>query len=290
MSNLAPALYEADKYYVTSSIQENNYINNILNICKEENIKGVLSLIDPELKLLAEHKHLFDAKNIILLQSTLDIIDTSFNKYNFYKTVIKKGYKSQKSYINLDDVKKDLNQSNLHFPLFVKPNLGSASLNISKVGDEKTLNSLFKNHDDLIVQEFIDGNEYGVDVYIDLISKEVISIFIKQKIKMRAGETDKSIAIKDQKLMDLISEFVEDIGYIGQVDIDVFHRNGEYYISEVNPRFGGGYPHAYEAGCNFPKYILNNLNGISNKPEIGNYEEGTIMMKYNELKFMRKEV
>lgn len=290
MSILAPALYDADSYYITSSIQDRNYINNILKICKQENVKGILSLIDPELKLLAENKHLFDAENITLFQSPLDLINISFDKYKFYKTLINKNYKSQKSYINLKEVTQDLSSEEIKFPLFVKPNLGSASTNINKVYDENILNILFKNHEDLIIQEFIDGKEYGVDVYIDIISKEVISIFIKEKVKMRAGETDKSISIKDKKMLDLINDFVKDMGYVGQIDIDVFYKDGEYYISEVNPRFGGGYPHAYEAGCNFPKYILNNLNGIANKPEIGNYEEGTVMMKYNELKFIRKEV
>src|SRR5699024_2832194 len=128
-------------------------------------------------------------RNISLLQSPLSIIDMSFDKYKFYKTLTAKNYKSQKSYISLKDVIEDLNSNQLNFPLFAKPNLGSASLNINKVEDEKTLINLFERHDDLIVQEFINGKEYGVDVYIDLISKEVISIFVKEKIKMRAGET-----------------------------------------------------------------------------------------------------
>lgn len=290
MSELAPALYEADNYYITSNIHDENYIKNILSICEREDIKAVLSLIDPELKLLAENKTLFDDKNITLLQSPLDIINISFDKYKFYNTVISKGFNSQKSYISLENVSEDLKSRELNFPLFAKPNLGSASLNINKVYDEKTLNNLFENHDDLIVQEFIDGEEYGIDVYIDLISKEIISIFIKEKIKMRAGETDKSISVKNQKLLDIIYNFVKDMGYVGQIDIDVFHKDGQYYISEVNPRFGGGYPHAYEAGCNFPRFILNNLNGAPNKPELGNYEEDTVMMKYNELKFIKKGV
>lgn len=290
MSVYAPALYEADKFFITPQLTNENYINFILDICEQEKITCVLSLIDPELKILAEHKSLFIEKNIMLCQSSLDLINISFDKYKFYKTLSNKNFKSQKSYINLKEVIEDLYSEKLSFPLFVKPNLGSASLNINKVYDENTLNNLFKKYDDLIVQEFVDGKEYGVDVYIDMISKEVISIFIKEKIKMRAGETDKSISIKDKELLNLINLFVKDMGYVGQIDIDVFYKDGEYYISEVNPRFGGGYPHAYEAGCNFPKYILNNLNGIANEPEIGNYEEGTVMMKYNELKFIRKEV
>lgn len=290
MSKYASALYDADKYYITPHLEDENYMKTILDICEKERITGILSLIDPELKVLAENKSLFDLKGVKLLQSSIELIDISFDKYKFYNILTSKYYLSQRSYIKLGNVIEDVNSEKIGFPLFVKPNSGSASLNINKVTDEKTLRNLFDHHSDLIVQEFIEGKEYGIDVYIDFISGEVISIFIKEKIKMRAGETDKSISVKDNDLINVISNFVKDMGYVGQIDIDVFHKGNDYFISEVNPRFGGGYPHAYEAGCNFPKFILNNLNGIINQPEIGNYEEGTVMMKYNELKFIRKEV
>ena len=125
-------------------------------------------------------------------------------------------------------------------------------------------------------------------MYIDLISGEVVSIFTKNKIKMRAGETDKEVSFKDPKLFTLIEKFVLEAGYRGQIDIDIFEINGDYYISEVNPRFGGGYPHAYESGCDHMKLILNNLKGIANRKNIGAYEEGIYMMKYNEVKIVRK--
>ena len=64
---------------------------------------------------------------------------------------------------------------------------------------------------------------------------------------------------------------------------DIFYVNGEYYISEVNPRFGGGYPHAYECGCNHMELILNNLQGKINESKVGFYEEDIYMMKYNEV-------
>ena len=100
---------------------------------------------------------------------------------------------------------------------------------------------------------------------------------------MRAGETDKAVSFKDEKLFELIRKFVSEAGYRGQIDIDIFDIDGEYYISEVNPRFGGGYPHAYESGCDHMKLITDNLEGNSNKPEIGIYKSGIYMMKYNEI-------
>ena len=138
-----------------------------------------------------------------------------------------------------------------------------------------------------MIQEFMNGQEIGADVYIDLISGEVVSIFTKKKIKMRAGETDKAVSFKDPKLFALIEKFVLEAGYRGQIDIDIFDIGGEYYISEVNPRFGGGYPHAYEAGCDHMTLILNNLRGTANVKNIGAYEEGVYMMKYNEVKIVK---
>jgi carbamoyl-phosphate synthase large subunit len=100
---------------------------------------------------------------------------------------------------------------------------------------------------------------------------------------MRAGETDKAVSFKDEKLFTLIERFVKESGFSGQIDIDIFDIGGEYYISEVNPRFGGGYPHAYECGCNHMELIKNNLLGKANEKNIGLYESGVYMMKYNEV-------
>ena len=76
---------------------------------------------------------------------------------------------------------------------------------------------------------------------------------------------------------------MKEAGYRGQIDIDIFEIGGDYYISEVNPRFGGGYPHAYECGCNHMDLIVNNLSGKTNTVNIGNYSEDIYMMKYNEV-------
>ena len=67
------------------------------------------------------------------------------------------------------------------------------------------------------------------------------------------------------------------------IDMDIFRVNGRYYISEINPRFGGGYPHAYESGANHMKLIMNNLNGKRNEKHIGYYRDSTYMMKFNEV-------
>ena len=120
-----------------------------------------------------------------------------------------------------------------------------------------------------------------------MLSKKTVSIFTKKKLVMRAGETDKGESFKDENLFALIERFIGESGFTGQIDIDIFDVDGVYYISEVNPRFGGGYPHAYECGVDHMKLIVNNLAGKENEIITGNYEEGLVMMKYNEIMIRR---
>lgn len=282
-SPIAPALYEADEYYIVPKMVDKGYLEVILNICKKENITAVLSLIDPELSLLAKNSKRFKELGVTIIGSSYDVCELALNKWKMYNWLKDHGYNCAKSYLDINDFYKDLETGKIDFPVFVKPYKGSASMAISKVEDKETLDILIKNNQDLLIQEYLDGQELGVDCYIDMITKKPVSIFTKKKLVMRAGETDKAVSFVDQKLFELISKFVKEAGFLAQIDIDVFDVNGKYYISEVNPRFGGGYPHAYECGVNHMKLIINNLQGKENSNVIGKYEENIYMMKYNEI-------
>ena len=289
MSNLAPSIYEADKYYIVPRMTAPGYLDVILDICKKEKIDGSLSLIDPELSLLAENKENFAAVGTTVIGSSYELCEMSLDKYAMYNWLTEHNFKCAKSYMNKEEFFADIEAGKAKYPVFVKPARGSASIAISKVYDKETLELLFAHSEGLMIQEFLDGQEIGADVYIDMISGEVISIFTKKKILMRAGETDKAESFKDAKLFDLIRKFVSEAGYRGQIDIDIFDVGGEYYISEVNPRFGGGYPHAYESGADHMKLIINNLECRSNECVVGkNYEVGTYMMKYNEILVVKR--
>lgn len=282
-SSIAPALYDADKYYIVPRMTEPGYIEVILDICKKEKINGVLSLIDPELSLLAQYKDKFNEIGTTVIGSDYKKCELALDKMKMFNWLKEHQYNCAKSYIDINDFYNDLKKGNIHFPVFVKPYKGSASIAISKVYDKETLELLLKNNSDLMIQEYLKGQEIGADVYIDMIEQKVVSIFTKKKLVMRAGETDKAVSFKDNKLFDLIEKFVNEAGFKGQIDIDIFDIDGEYYISEVNPRFGGGYPHAYECGVNHMKLILNNLEGKSNDVNIEQYDEDIYMMKYNEI-------
>lgn len=282
-SPMAPAIYDADKYYIVPAISEDGYVDIILDICKKEKIKGVISLIDPELSLLAANEKRFKEVGVTFIGSSYELCEMSIDKMQMYKWLQSHGYNCARSWMDKNEFFRAVENGEVSYPVFVKPYRGSASISISKVYDKETIDLLFDHEDDLMIQEFLKGQEIGADVYIDMISGEVVSIFTKKKLKMRAGETDKAVSFKDERLFSLIEKFVLEAGYKGQIDIDIFEVDGEYYISEVNPRFGGGYPHAYECGANHMKLIYENLKGNINKKHIGGYDDGIYMMKYNEV-------
>lgn len=282
-SNLAPAVYEADAFHLVPRITAPGYLDVILDICKKEKIDGVFSLIDPELSLLAKEKERFLAVGTTPVISPYELVETCFDKYRMFQMLCEMGIPTGKCYMDKEEFFQAGEEGEITYPVFVKPVRGSASLNINQVTSKQEIETLFERYDDLMIQEFMHGQEYGADVYIDMLSGKCTSIFLKKKIRMRAGETDKSVSVKNPALFEMIQNFVEKCGFCGMIDIDLFEQNGTFYLSEVNPRFGGGYPHAYACGVNMPDQMIRNLQGKENPVTIGEYREGICMMKYNEI-------
>lgn len=279
----APALYYADHWELVPRINHPEYIQIIRDLCKKYQINAIISLIDPELGILARHKAEFAKENIKMIVSDKEVVDVCFDKYLTYKILQKQKVPVVPTYESMDEVVNALETNRLSFPLIVKPRTGSASIRISKVTSINELENLWSLSDDLIIQPFNEGDEYGIDCFVDLLTHETVHIFGKRKMKMRAGETDKSEAVKDPILFALIEDLLNAIPLVGPIDIDCFKTESGYVISEINPRFGGGYLHAYEAGQNFIKCLINNLQGDTNIPQIGNYQDGTIMIKYDDV-------
>ncbi|MDO4294173.1 MAG: ATP-grasp domain-containing protein [Eubacteriales bacterium] len=282
-SPYAPALYEADEFVLVPRITEPGYLERILEICREKQVSGVLSLIDPELSLLAANEERFRALGTVPVVPSFEAVETCFDKYAMYRRLTELGFATGRCFLDPKEFYRAVESGELSYPVFVKPVCGSASLNISRAQDRETVEFLCSRQEGMMIQEFMDGTEYGADVYIDLISGQVISVFVKEKLKMRAGETDKAVSVKDEELFAWLTDFVQKMGFRGIIDIDLFRIGGKWYISEVNPRFGGGYPHAYACGVNVPEMIVNNLEGKANVPVVGRYPAGRVMMKYSEI-------
>ena len=288
-SKYAPAIYLADKQYIVPKISDSNYIDVILEICKKEDIKAVTTFIDPEIELLSKNRKRFNEIGVEVLAPYEETAHLCFDKYLMAKYLKKNGINTVLTFGNLSEFNEGFANGLINFPVFVKPRNGSGSVGARKVLTYEQLKIAFEQDPSLIVQEYMNCEDLDADVYIDTISHKAVCAFSKKKIETRIGGASKTISFKDEKLFKFISEIVSIMKFNGPVDMDFFYKNGEYYLSEINPRFGGAYLHAYGAGVDFIKLIENNINGIVNEPQFGNYDEGVVMMMYDSVVICKQE-
>lgn len=288
--SVAPALFLADKQYMVPKINDPKYINTVLNICKKENVKAITTFIDPEIEVLSQNRELFVSNGILPLCPSAHSANLCFDKYKMFKHLTAKGVRTVLTYNSLEAFKEGLKKNDISFPVFIKPVSGSGSVGAQRVNTMEELTVLFSEGKfNYIIQELMTGGDCDADVYVDCISHKPVAAFSKKKIETRIGGASKTISFKDQKLFDFIEEICSVLELNGPCDMDFFYKEGEYYLSEINPRFGGAYLHAYGAGVNFVKLIMNNIDGIENGCEIGNYDEGVLMLMYDDVVITKEQ-
>lgn len=280
-SKVAPAMAFADKAYLVPLISDPSYISIILDICKKEEIQAVTTLIDPEIMLLAKHREEFEALGVTVLAPYEETAKLCFNKYDMYRFLTEKGINTVKTYGTYEEFMVDYNAGRINFPVFVKPRTGSGSVGARKIETPDLLKQVTEQDKSLIIQELMTGKDLDADVYVDTISHKPVAIFSKKKLSTTIGGANKTVSFKDESLFAFIQEALSVMQFNGPLDMDFFYQDGKYYLSEINPRFGGAYLHAYGAGVDFVKLIQNNIAGIENPADIGNYEEDIVMMMYD---------
>lgn len=284
LSPVAPALFFADETYLVPRIDDSHYFDKVLEICDKSEVKAITTVIDPEIEILAKHREELVSKGILPLCPAKWTAHLCFDKYEMFKYLRSKGVRTVLTYNSLEEMKKGLDKGEIYFPVFMKPISGSGSIGIGKVynweeAEVKFNDGKFK----YIIQELMTGGDCDADVYVDCISHKAVAAFSKKKIESRIGGASKTISFKDLKLFEFIEQVCSVLELNGPCDMDFFIKNGEYFLSEINPRFGGAYLHAYGAGVDFVKLILNNMHGIENKSIIGQYDENIIMMMYDDV-------
>jgi carbamoyl-phosphate synthase large subunit len=288
-SNTAPALYFADKQYISPKITDKNYLSTILEICKKESIDAVTTFIDPEIEILAKNREAFESVGAEVLVPYLDTAKLCYDKFEMYRYLVQNNIATIRTYGDICSFKFDYENGTCKFPVFVKPRTGSASIGARKINNYIQLINIFESENDLIIQEFLDGQDIDADIYVDTISHKAVSIFTKRKLESKIGGANKTISFKDKELFKVIEVAISQFRFNGPIDIDFFYKDGQYYLSEINPRFGGAYLHAYGCGIDFIKLIVNNLRGIENEPQFGDYDEDVVMMMYDSVVIKKKK-
>ena len=268
------AFYYADKSVVSPLIYSDEYIPFLLNYCKENKIDIVISLFDIDLPILAKNKKKFEEINTSVIVSDSDIVEVCNDKWKTYLFLKENGFLVPKTYISLQKVLLALESGELKYPIIIKPRFGCGSIGMSVAEDEMALLYYFRRNtrtisrsylkhesstvptdEQIVYQECLNGQEYGVDVINDLNGVHQ-NVIVKKKIAMRAGETDISETVDVPAIKSELERLGRLTGHIGNMDTDVFLVDGKPYVLEMNARFGGGYPFSHMSGCDLPRAIV----------------------------------
>ncbi len=245
----------SDHYYKVPLANQTNYIDEILKIVKKHKINLILPTGEHDLLKISKNKHKFENQGCLLFISNPDSIEICQNKFRFYESLKNKSI----------PLPLTINQ-----PVIIKPNKGSGSRGI------KIIN--LKNQ---ILQEYLPGKEYTVDVFCDN-NSNIINHIIRERVAIKSGISVKGKIIHDSTIHSIVKKLVDILNLKGPLCIQ-FKENslGEPILIECNPRLGGGTYMCTLAGVNYADIYLNLLKGIKSiqiPPK-----EITVVRYYNEI-------
>ena len=267
---LSSACQLSDGFLKVPKVTDKEYLSILKNFCIENDVSIVVPTIDTELHILASVKDEFLKEGILVAVSNVKLCETFYLKSSTEKFFKRYGFDTPR-------VIKDI--SKCDYPIFAKLNNSSCSIGAMKVytPEEAKILSKDKNY---IFQEFIDGEEYTVDVFVDSKGK-VISIVPRLRIEVRAGEVSKAKTVKDKKIIEEVKRLCSCLdGAYGCLTIQLFKTDKRIVFIEINPRFGGGYPLSYLSGANFAKYLIEDFVGKDLKYN-EEWRSGNIMLRYD---------
>jgi len=280
---LAPAAHFTDKHYEIPRFSDEQYVPSLLDICRREKISGLIPLLEPEFPVLTAHRDLFASVGTTLILSSEEVLEICQDKYRTYRFFCSSDIRSPATYLP-DEV----NPSKCRFPLFIKPRSGMGSANTFRVNNKKELKFFLQYVPNPVVQEFIEGVEYTMDVLNDFTGK-TIAVVPRERLEVRSGEVSKSRTVKDIELINLTTEVAEKLGGIGPLTVQAFKKaEGDVVFTEINPRFGGGVPLAIEAGINYPQLLARMIQEEEIEPLQNNFKDNFYMLRYDEALFLNQ--
>lgn len=258
----APALFFCDERRLVCKIQEKEYIPQLLSICEKEKVDCLIPTIDTDLLLLAENKEKFEAIGTKVLISAVDKIKLCRDKNYTADYFVSLGLKSPLPVNSVEKYEEALKRGKVSFPAFIKPKDGSSSINAYKVENLEDLRLYAEKIEDYIIQPFISGREYTIDIFCDYEGNPVY-ITPRERLAVRSGEVLKSRITQDDTMIAEMRRLIADYRplWSNYSSINREDVTGDDYYIEINPRFGGGAPLSMKAGADSASAILRMLRG-----------------------------
>lgn len=253
----APSLYFADEKIISPRITDPDYIPFLLDYAKNNQIDCIIPTIDTDLLILAKHKQEFKQSGINVLINSPDKIEICRDKRYTSDYFISLGLKAPTAY---SDWTVYMSKSGT-FPAFIKPKDGSSSINAFKVNNIEDLQIYAEKIDEYVVQPFISGKEYTVDIFCDFDGNPVY-ITPRERMVVRAGEVLKTKIVQDDIIISEMEKLISNFKPCGPITVQLIRddKTGDDYYIEINPRFGGGSPLSMKAGADSAEMLIRILN------------------------------
>ncbi|WP_419954687.1 ATP-grasp domain-containing protein [Neobacillus niacini] len=269
----APSLQAGDENYVIPQQTDSNYIETIVEICKKHQVNCLVPLNDWEVPQIAAHKNELENLGVSVFAPDLNIVKKVRDKAKYWELLEPFGVKTPLTYLNVEDAKKALEKQEVSFPLIIKPRNGSASIGVEIIDNVEDMEFAYQlvvrkikespldgdtsrePEDNVIIQEVITGDKFSLDMFNDLNGRFLTS-FGRKQLGMRGGDIDRCITVNIPELTEIAQRLAKGFGHAGYMNTDVYFNGTDYYIIDINPRFGGGYAFTHSAGADIPAAII----------------------------------
>jgi carbamoyl-phosphate synthase large subunit len=278
ISRLSAAMQAADVGEVTARCTSPEFAASLLDVCRRHQVNLVVPGIDTELPILAAARETFTAEGIAILISSPETVAIGADKRRTHQWLVEQGFPT----VRQTTVAEALDHGDVWpFPLFIKPAGGSASEGAATVSSADDLRYLTREGD-FVVQTVARGVEYTVDVLVNRAGKCVCAI-PRRRIQVRSGEVFKGVTHRRAELIDLAGRIAEALpGAYGPLNVQMFfdEASGIIQVIEINPRFAGGFPLAWQAGGKFPRWIVEEMLGMPSTASADKWQDALVMLRH----------
>ncbi len=270
---LSPAVHVADRAYLVPQSQASGYLDEVARICDYEGVRLVIPTIDDELELFGGARSRFETAGVLVAVSEAATASTCNDKLATCDHLRAHGIAAAPTWLP------STLPATVAFPLFVKPRSGRGGVGAYRVNDRRELEFFLSYVTDPIVQEYLDGPEFTLDLLCDFDGRP-ISIVPRERVVIRSGVIDRGRTKRDPALIDLALACARALPFAGAINIQCRVVNGRPTVFEINPRFSGGIPLTIAAGADFPRWLVELALGRRVEPAIGSFVGDLWMTSY----------
>jgi carbamoyl-phosphate synthase large subunit len=269
---LAPALYHAHQHTLVPRIDDPRYLPALRELVREHDVKLIVPLTDLDQLVLARAR---DQLNALVLLPDADVVERLGDKYLAHHLLEQHGIPSPPTWLPTEAPQE------VEFPVLVKARHGFGSRHIYRAENASELEFFLRYTPvDAIVQRCCLGEEFSIDVFCDWDGR-CLNAVPRTMIESKGGESIKGTTIKDWSLIEFGRRVAETLALVGPANVQCFRESdGTHYITDINPRFGGGFPLPTAAGSRYPELALALARGERPERRLGEFREGVVMTRF----------